>query len=157
MLVRRGAQAPTVFSERGKKAGESRDRSSIGHQPCRPLCRLRAYLINHVSILPVPSARHSRSRVATASAEHKRHEVQAFGYNEAIHRLEPFGTAEAFVEFLGITEELLPEATNKKIFTFDKFVQTANAIADSMHERESLLSLYLTFLTKYDLNSRFSK
>ena len=142
----------------GRVAREPYDRSSIGafnlqfslvgppcHQPpCRLLCRLRAYLISHVSILTGASS--PVSRLATAFAEHKLNEVQAFGYDEAIHRLEPFGTAEAFVEFLRLPYELLPEATKKRTFTFDKFVAAANAMADSMHKRECLLSRYLAFL-----------
>jgi hypothetical protein len=58
------------------------------------------------------------SRIAKPFAEHKRNEVQAFGYDKDIHQLKPFGTAEAFIEFLAIAEELLPKATKKKFTLF---------------------------------------
>ena len=47
---------------------------------------------------------------------------------------------------MGITDELLPKT--KRTFTFDKFVPTANAMADSMQKRECLLSLYLAFFCR---------
>ena len=109
------------------------------HLAYQPPCRLRllqADLISHVSIFPVPPAHRLRSSPNYLLNK----QVEAFGY-----RLEPFARAEAFIEFLGIAEELLP--ATKMTFTFDNFVQKANNMAESMKDkRECLISLYMAFL-----------
>ena len=58
--------------------------------------------------------------------EHKRNQVQAFAYDEDIHQLAPFKTSDAFIEFLGVPQNLLqpepPQSAAHSPFTFDNLV-----------------------------------
>ena len=77
--------------------------------------------------------------------EHKRNQVQAFAYDEDIHQLEPFKTSDAFIEFLGVPQNLLlqsepPRSTAHSLFTFDNFVQAANFVATSIKNQRDYLS-----------------
>jgi len=73
-------------------------------------------------------------------AEHKRDQVQAFAYDEDIHQPVPFETSNAFIEFLGVPQNLLQsEPPPSHIpFTFDNFVDAAGSVAESIKNQREL-------------------
>ena len=66
--------------------------------------------------------------------EHKCNQVQAFAYDEDIHQLASFKKSDAFIEFLGVPQNLLqsepPRSAAHSLFTFDNFVQATNFVAN---------------------------
>jgi hypothetical protein len=52
--------------------------------------------------------------VVQSFAAHKREEVQKYGYDKSLHQLKDYETPEAFLKFLGVSEDVL-EANTKPI------------------------------------------
>ena len=91
-------------------------------------------------------------------AEHKYNQVQAFAYDEEIHKPTPFEMPDAFMEFLGVPQNLLqsrpPQSAAHSPFTFDNFVNAANSVTTSIKDQHDYLSSIVLCLSSNVLSSR---